>query len=89
MTATSSSLLAALGGRTFHTILADPPWQFANRTGKVAPEHRRLSGCVVGQAISVRHGVLFRMMALRTVRSFRMTATMASFFGEPLPVRRS
>jgi N6-adenosine-specific RNA methylase IME4 len=24
-------------------ILADPPWQFINRTGKVAPEHRRLS----------------------------------------------
>lgn len=24
------------------TILADPPWQFANRTGKVAPEHQRL-----------------------------------------------
>ena len=24
-------------------ILADPPWQFSNRTGKVAPEHRRLS----------------------------------------------
>jgi N6-adenosine-specific RNA methylase IME4 len=24
------------------TILADPPWQFANRTGKMAPEHRRL-----------------------------------------------
>jgi N6-adenosine-specific RNA methylase IME4 len=23
--------------------LADPPWQFANRTGKMAPEHRRLS----------------------------------------------
>jgi N6-adenosine-specific RNA methylase IME4 len=23
-------------------ILADPPWRFANRTGKVAPEHRRL-----------------------------------------------
>jgi N6-adenosine-specific RNA methylase IME4 len=42
MTPTSSSLLTALGGRTFHTILADPPWQFANRTGKVAPEHRRL-----------------------------------------------
>ena len=30
-------------GRKFGTILADPPWQFANRTGKVAPEHRRLS----------------------------------------------
>lgn len=26
----------------FSTILADPPWQFQNRTGKVAPEHRRL-----------------------------------------------
>ena len=26
----------------FGTVLADPPWQFANRTGKVAPEHRRL-----------------------------------------------
>ncbi|MDA0587750.1 MAG: MT-A70 family methyltransferase [Planctomycetota bacterium] len=24
-------------------ILADPPWQFTNRTGKVAPEHRRLA----------------------------------------------
>ena len=27
----------------FGTVLADPPWQFLNRTGKVAPEHRRLS----------------------------------------------
>jgi len=26
----------------FSTILADPPWRFVNRTGKVAPEHRRL-----------------------------------------------
>jgi len=26
----------------FSTILADPPWQFQNRTGKVAPEHKRL-----------------------------------------------
>jgi N6-adenosine-specific RNA methylase IME4 len=25
------------------TILADPPWRFTNRTGKMAPEHRRLS----------------------------------------------
>jgi N6-adenosine-specific RNA methylase IME4 len=30
-------------GRRFATILADPPWQFANRTGKMAPEHRRLN----------------------------------------------
>lgn len=27
----------------FATILADPPWQFQNRTGKIAPEHKRLS----------------------------------------------
>jgi len=27
---------------TFGTILVDPPWRFQNRTGKVAPEHRRL-----------------------------------------------
>jgi N6-adenosine-specific RNA methylase IME4 len=27
----------------FRTILADPPWRFTNRTGKMAPEHRRLS----------------------------------------------
>jgi len=26
----------------FSTILIDPPWRFQNRTGKVAPEHRRL-----------------------------------------------
>ena len=32
-----------LAGRHFATILADPPWRFQNRTGKVAPEHRRLS----------------------------------------------
>ena len=29
--------------RRFATVLADPPWRFANRTGKMAPEHRRLS----------------------------------------------
>jgi N6-adenosine-specific RNA methylase IME4 len=27
----------------FGTILADPPWQFANCTGKIAPEHKRLT----------------------------------------------
>lgn len=26
----------------FAAILADPPWQFQNRTGKMAPEHKRL-----------------------------------------------
>ncbi|MCY3818014.1 MAG: MT-A70 family methyltransferase [Gammaproteobacteria bacterium] len=32
-----------LGDRRFGTVLADPPWRFTNRTGKVAPEHHRLS----------------------------------------------
>ncbi len=27
---------------TFSTVLVDPPWRFQNRTGKMAPEHRRL-----------------------------------------------
>lgn len=30
-------------GKKFRTILADPPWQFQNRTGKMAPEHKRLN----------------------------------------------
>src|ERR1700750_1383500 len=37
----SEDLLNKLEGN-FSTILADPPWQFQNRTGKIAPEHRRL-----------------------------------------------
>jgi N6-adenosine-specific RNA methylase IME4 len=36
-------LLASARGKQFGTILADPPWQFQNRTGKVAPEHKRLN----------------------------------------------
>jgi N6-adenosine-specific RNA methylase IME4 len=43
MTTVARDLLAFADGRRFATILADPPWQFQNRTGKVAPEHRRLS----------------------------------------------
>jgi len=37
----ADDLVGKIDGR-FSTILADPPWQFLNRTGKVAPEHRRL-----------------------------------------------
>lgn len=36
-------LLEVFGREKFATILADPPWRFSNRTGKMAPEHRRLS----------------------------------------------
>jgi N6-adenosine-specific RNA methylase IME4 len=38
-----NSLLEFCGGKKFRTILADPPWQFLNRTGKMAPEHKRLN----------------------------------------------
>lgn len=37
----NGTTLTGLTG-TYRTILADPPWQFQNRTGKVAPEHKRL-----------------------------------------------
>lgn len=29
--------------RRFGTILADPPWRFSNRTGKIAPEYGRVT----------------------------------------------
>lgn len=35
--------LLSLGSGRFGTVLADPPWRFSNRTGKMAPEHKRLS----------------------------------------------
>src|SRR5260221_5997512 len=33
---------SALPRNYFSTTLADPPWRFTNKTGKVAPEHVRL-----------------------------------------------
>lgn len=39
----AEDLLNFAAERKFGTILADPPWRFQNRTGKVAPEHKRLS----------------------------------------------
>jgi N6-adenosine-specific RNA methylase IME4 len=38
-----AELIAFAGSQRFATVLADPPWRFINRTGKMAPEHRRLS----------------------------------------------
>jgi N6-adenosine-specific RNA methylase IME4 len=40
---TLADLTQTTRGATFRTILADPPWRFVNRTGKIAPEHQRLS----------------------------------------------
>lgn len=39
----AADLLRVAKSTRFATVLADPPWQFQNRTGKIAPEHRRLS----------------------------------------------
>jgi len=38
-----SDLLKYCGDTKFQTVLADPPWQFQNKTGKIAPEHKRLN----------------------------------------------
>jgi len=43
MKSAATELLEIASGQRFSTILADPPWQFTNKTGKVAPEHKRLS----------------------------------------------
>jgi N6-adenosine-specific RNA methylase IME4 len=39
----AQDFLEHTNNRHYGTILADPPWQFANRTGKMAPEHKRLA----------------------------------------------
>jgi N6-adenosine-specific RNA methylase IME4 len=39
----AADLFDFVGERRFSTVLADPPWQFTNKTGKVAPEHKRLA----------------------------------------------
>jgi N6-adenosine-specific RNA methylase IME4 len=36
-------LLSIANEQRFGAILADPPWRFQNKTGKMAPEHRRLN----------------------------------------------
>ncbi len=39
----SQELIDLCASRKFSTVLADPPWRFQNRTGKMAPEHKRLA----------------------------------------------
>lgn len=43
MLSATQDLLRRVGDQKFATVLADPPWQFQNRTGKMAPEHKRLN----------------------------------------------
>ena len=40
---TIKNLLKFCDDKTYSTVYADPPWRFQNRTGKVAPEHKRLN----------------------------------------------
>ena len=40
---TAENLIRFVDGKKYNTIYADPPWRFQNRTGKVAPEHKRLA----------------------------------------------
>jgi N6-adenosine-specific RNA methylase IME4 len=42
-TTPASDFRTAVGKHRYACILADPPWQFVNRTGKMAPEHKRLN----------------------------------------------
>ena len=37
---TIADFISFTSGKKYKTIYADPPWQFQNRTGKVAPEHK-------------------------------------------------
>ncbi len=55
-----SDFLKACGNVGYSTILADPPWQFQNRTGKMAPEHHRLNR--------------YSMMSLDDVKSFPVSS---------------
>lgn len=42
-TQASTDLSDFLQDQKFATLMADPPWRFTNRTGKIAPEHKRLA----------------------------------------------
>jgi N6-adenosine-specific RNA methylase IME4 len=57
----AEDLVTTLKGQKFGTILADPPWQFQNRTGKMAPEHKRLKryGTMTEQEIKLLPVSLF------------------------------
>lgn len=42
MESAAKDLVRVASERRFSTVLADPPWQFLNRSGKIAPEYQRL-----------------------------------------------
>jgi N6-adenosine-specific RNA methylase IME4 len=42
-TSAAQDFIKEVKSQNYGVILADPPWRFTNRTGKVAPEHKRLN----------------------------------------------
>jgi len=61
----ADDLVAKVEGR-FSTILADPPWQFINRTGKMAPEHKRLLRYPTMELEEIRQLPVGRLAAARS-----------------------
>ena len=61
----ADDLVAKIEGR-FSTILADPPWQFLNRTGKMAPEHKRLLRYPTMELEEIRQLPVGRLAAARS-----------------------
>jgi N6-adenosine-specific RNA methylase IME4 len=41
--ASGNNLMDFVGEARFATALVDPPWRFTNKSGKIAPEHKRLA----------------------------------------------
>jgi hypothetical protein len=60
----AEDLRTFVNGRRFGTILADPPWQFQNRTGKVAPEHKRLSRYDTLNLAQIKRFLLYTLQRL-------------------------
>lgn len=40
---TIANFVKFTSGKKYQTVYADPPWRFANRTGKMAPENKKLT----------------------------------------------
>jgi N6-adenosine-specific RNA methylase IME4 len=60
------SLASLDAAEPFGTVLLDPPWRFRNRTGKVAPEHRRLARYTTMTATEIASLPLAGLMAERS-----------------------
>ena len=72
--------------KKYSIIYADPPWQFQNRTGKVAPEHKRLARyqtmkleeikAVADRCTIIRRGKLIGVVDVKEASPAEMAAMM-------------